>query len=69
MEVKILSMDLQQQKIGLSIKATQSAPVKADKKKEEVEEPLRESAVPKSSEPLKGGTSRKSGGESVGLNW
>ena len=68
-EVKILSMDLQQQKIGLSIKATQSAPVKADKKKEEVEEPLRESAVPKSSEPLKGGTSRKSGGESVGLNW
>ena len=69
-EVKILSMDLDQQKIGLSIKATQAKPIKAaDRKKEETEEPLREVAVKKSDEPLKGGTSRKSGGESVGLNW
>lgn len=69
-QVKILSMDLEKQKIGLSIKATQTKPVKAsDKKKEEVDEPLREAAIKKSDEPLKGGTNRKSGGESVGLNW
>lgn len=68
--VKILSIDTEKQKLGLSIKATQTAPVKADKaKKEQVEEPLREMAVPESDEPLLGGTGRKSGGEDIGLNW
>ena len=69
-QVKILSMDLEKQKIGLSIKATQTKPIKAaDRKKEETEEPLREAAIKKSDAPLKGGTNRKSGGESIGLNW
>ena len=69
-EVKILSMDTDKQKLGLSIKATMAAPVKAEKKTDEdVDEPIRESAVPKSNEPLKGGTDRKSGGEEIGLNW
>ena len=69
-EVKILSLDTDKQKIGLSIKATMAAPVKAEKKTDaDVDEPIRESAVPKSDEPLKGGTDRKSGGEDIGLNW
>lgn len=68
--VKILSIDTEKQKLGLSIKATQTAPVKADKvKKEEVDEPIRDMAVPESNEPLKGGTGRKTGGEDIGLNW
>ena len=70
-EVKILSMDTEKQKLGLSIKATQAAPEIVKKPVEEdVDEPVRELAVKKSDDaPLKGGTDRKSGGESVGLNW
>ena len=68
--VKVLSVDRHAQKIGLSLKATQAKPVKAsDKKTEEKEEPLRESAVKKRDEPLKGGRDRGSGGEQFGLNW
>lgn len=69
-EVKILSIDTDKQKLGLSIKATMAAPVKAEKKTEvDADEPIRESAVPQSDAPLKGGTDRKSGGEEIGLNW
>ena len=70
-EVKILSIDTDKQKLGLSIKATQAAPVKAVKSKdaEDQDAPIRESAVPQSNAPLKGGTDRKSGGEGIGLNW
>ncbi len=70
-EVKIISVDSEAQKIGLSLKALQAKPEKADsaKKDEPVDEPLRESAVKKTDEPLKGGTQGKTGGESFGLNW
>ena len=70
-EVKILSLDTEKQKLGLSIKANLAAPEVAKKPVEqEQDEPLRELAVKKDSDlPLKGGTDRKSGGESVGLNW
>lgn len=71
-DVKILSIDSDKQKLGLSIKATQAAPelVKGPAADQEVDEPVRELAVKKADdEPLKGGTDRKSGGESVGLNW
>ena len=71
-EVKILSVDKDQQKISLSRKACLTAPApKAGDKKEEAPEdlPPRELAVKASGEPLKGGTNRKSGGESVGLKW
>ncbi len=70
--VKILSIDPESQKMGLSIKATQQAPVKKAAKKagaEEEDVPLRPLAVPKRDEPLQGGLGRKSGGEDVGLNW
>jgi ribosomal protein S1 len=73
-EVKIQSIDTEAQKISLSHKAClappapkQSASGKA--KGPEVEEPARELAVPSRSEPLKGGTDRKSGGEDIGLKW
>ena len=70
-EVKILSLDPEKQKLGLSIKANMAAP-ESNKKptKADVDEPLRDLAIKKSNDdPLKGGTDRKSGGESVGLNW
>lgn len=72
-EVKILSVDKDNHKISLSRKAclTAPAPKAGDKKKDDVPDdlPPRELAVKSSGEPLKGGTNRKSGGESVGLKW
>ena len=69
--VKILSVDPQAQKIGLSLKATQAKPEKKENAKVEAEanEPIRESAVKKRDEPLKGGRDRSSGGEQFGLKW
>ncbi len=69
--VKILSVDPQAQKIGLSLKATQAKPEKKENTKDEAEanEPIRESAVKKRDEPLKGGRDRSSGGEQFGLKW
>jgi small subunit ribosomal protein S1 len=72
-DVKVLSFDRETQKIGLSIKAAQQPPADAsDKSKadEEVAEPPREPAVKAThTGPLKGGTSRDSGGERFGLRW
>ena len=71
-EVKVLAVDKDQHKISLSRKACLAAPApKAGDKKDEVPEdlPPRELAIKASGEPLKGGTNRKSGGESVGLKW
>lgn len=68
-QVKVLSVDPQAQKIGLSLKATQARPEKPDARQEEKDEPIREAAVKKRSEPLKGGRDRGSGGEQFGLNW
>ena len=68
-EVKVLSLDRDAQKLGLSLKATQKAPEKKQSEKpEEIDEPLRELAIKKQdNSPLKGGTGRKSGGEDIGL--
>ena len=70
-DVKILSLDTDKQKISLSHKATLAAPApKADGKKNEPEIPEgRDLAVPATGEPLKGGTNNQSGGEQFGLNW
>jgi small subunit ribosomal protein S1 len=68
-EVKVLSVDPAAQKMSLSLKATLPAPEKkVDKKEEEVIETTRPLAVPKSNQPLRGGTSRRSDGGSFGLN-
>ncbi|MEO8493912.1 MAG: S1 RNA-binding domain-containing protein [Planctomycetota bacterium] len=66
-EVKILSIDKQAQRIALSLKATLPEPEVA--KVEEVDEPPGELVVAKRKGPLKGGFDRPTGGEGVGLNW
>ncbi|MEL7496141.1 MAG: S1 RNA-binding domain-containing protein [Planctomycetota bacterium] len=70
LDVKILSIDTNAQKISLSHKATLAAPLKKESSKpEEPETPARDLAVPERKKPLKGGTDRQSGGESIGLKW
>ncbi len=69
-EVKILSVDPENQRMSLSIKAVQAAPVtKSDKAAEQEEEPLREKVTKATGAPLKGGTNRRSGGDQFGLTW
>jgi small subunit ribosomal protein S1 len=71
-ECKVLSVDPEAQRIGLSLRATLEKPVKegaAPKEEPEVEEPPRELAVPKRRGPLKGGAGKATGGEQFGLKW
>jgi len=71
-EVKVQSIDPDSQRIGLSLKAAQAAPVSKAKETaaEEVEEPQREPSVkPQHAGPLRGGTGGDSGGEKFGLRW
>jgi small subunit ribosomal protein S1 len=71
-ECKVLSVDAEAQRIGLSLKATIAKAVKeSDKAKDqpEVEEPPRELAVAKRKGPLKGGAGKSTGGEQFGLKW
>ncbi len=70
-EVKILSVDPDKQRISLSLKQLQEAPAakEADKTPQEEDEPLRELAVKRRKKPLKGGTDRASGGDQFGLKW
>ncbi len=68
-DVIVMSVDEEKQRIGLSIKAAQAKPVK-EQKKEESEEPEAPPPVlqqPKT--PLKGGVGRGSGGDQFGLKW
>ncbi|HEY2839766.1 MAG TPA: S1 RNA-binding domain-containing protein [Pirellulales bacterium] len=70
-EVKVLSVDTDQQRIGLSMKALAARPVSAKEKKakEEEEEAPLPPIVSKRTEPLKGGIGRGSGGDKFGLKW
>ncbi len=71
-DVKVLSFDRDSQKIALSMKAAQGAPVDAGSGSSEPEpdEPPREPAVKAThSGPLKGGNNRDAGGERFGLRW
>lgn len=69
-EVKVLSVDTDQQRIGLSMKALAARPIPKEKQaKEEVEEPPLPPFVSKRKEPLKGGIGRGSGGDQFGLKW
>ncbi|QDV23792.1 S1 RNA-binding domain-containing protein [Aureliella helgolandensis] len=71
LEVKVLSVDSDQQRISLSLKAAQAAPAPAENSAaaEAVEEPPAKPVLPKHEGPLKGGTARPSGGEQFGLKW
>lgn len=71
-EVKILSVDRETQRIGLSLRATQAKPESAKSNTavaEEVDEPKRASAVRKFEGTLKGGTGTNNGGELFGLKF
>jgi small subunit ribosomal protein S1 len=73
-DVKILSVDTDQQRISLSLKAAQAAP-EATKPQDSaetepaVEEPRPQPVLPKHRGPLKGGTGNSSSGEQFGLKW
>lgn len=68
--VKILSMDLDAQRLSLSLKATQAAP---GSDKEEAEETEAEATparkIPVSNKPLQGGLTSRSEGDKFGLKW
>ena len=72
-EVKVLSVDAEKQRISLSLKALMDRPVKAGKEQvadEDMPLPADAPKAPrKSNQPLKGGIGGPSGGEKFGLNW
>jgi len=70
-EVKVLSVDPESQRISLSLKDAHPIPTleSMEAAEQEPDEPLRKPVVPPSGKPLKGGTTRESGGEKFGLNW
>jgi small subunit ribosomal protein S1 len=72
-EVKVLSVDAEKQRISLSLKALMSAPTKPGQQKvadEDLPPPPDAPKPPKKKAThLKGGTGGPSGGEKFGLNW
>ncbi len=70
-EAKVLSVDPDAQRMGLSMKALEGkleSPQPADEPEPE-EEAAPSKTQPKRTQPLKGGLGKSSGGEGVGLNW
>ena len=72
-EVKVLSVDQEKQRISLSLKALTDRPVKPGQERKEDEDmplpPGAPKAPPKAAGQLKGGKGGPSGGEKFGLNW
>lgn len=70
-EVKVLTVDRENQKIGLSLKAAQAPPPKTEAAEAaaQAEEPVRKPAIKKPPGPLKGGFDRGGDAGKVGLNW
>jgi small subunit ribosomal protein S1 len=69
-EVKVLEVDAEKQRMSLSLKALiQKAEETKKKAAEDEEDVLPESRLPKHEGPLKGGTGRASSGDSFGLKW
>lgn len=72
-DVKVLSVDAEKQRISLSLKALQAKPVKPGEEKKDDEDIALPADAPKApkktNKPLKGGTGGPSGGEKFGLNW
>ncbi|MFW6171494.1 MAG: 30S ribosomal protein S1, partial [Planctomycetota bacterium] len=70
--VKVLSVDTDAQRIGLSIKAVLPEPTEEPEGASEQEEAIkaqREKQATQRTEPLKGGVGRDSGGAQFGLKW
>ena len=72
-EVKVLSIDRDSQKMSLSIKAALAAPPTeggdVTEKATDDDTPAPEPYKSKRTSPLKGGTNKSTGGENFGLNW
>jgi small subunit ribosomal protein S1 len=70
-EVLVQSVDVNAQRIGLSLKALESRPEPVKKSEDELpeQEAAAPDAPPKKSKPLKGGIGASSGGEKFGLKW
>lgn len=70
-EAKVLSVDLEQRRIGLSMKAIQVRPEPARKAEPEAADEADQPAapLPKPKGPLKGGLGGRSGGGQFGLKW
>jgi ribosomal protein S1 len=70
-EVLVTNVDVENQRIGLSLKALETPPSSAKKEEPEDEpEPVAPSTMNKPrSTPLKGGVSKSSGGDKFGLKW
>jgi small subunit ribosomal protein S1 len=72
-EVKVLSVDVEKQRISLSLKALMAKPETAGEKKVEDEDMPLPADAPKPPrkkvQQLKGGIGRPTGGEKFGLNW
>ena len=70
-DVKVLSIDTDKQRIALSLKAAQAAPAteQSAQSAAEVDEPPPQPILPKHRGPLKGGTGGSKGGEQFGLKW
>ena len=68
-EVKVMSVDGEAQRIGLSLRALQAAPVRPGANKPDEYPESVPSNVPDFKGQLKGGTNKPSGGEKFGLNW
>lgn len=69
-DVKVLSIDRETQKIALSIKQAQHKPEETATVEEEADTPPAEPTVkPMHSGPLKGGNNQATGGERFGLRW
>lgn len=66
-EVKVLTIDKQSQRIALSLRQAKAQPTDASEELPEPEEPQRKPAVAKRQGPLKGGFDRPTGGEGIGL--
>jgi small subunit ribosomal protein S1 len=71
-DVKVLAVELDKQRVSLSLKAAQAAPEAAQESAENAtaeEEPPPPPVLPKHRGPLKGGTGGDRGGEQFGLKW
>jgi small subunit ribosomal protein S1 len=68
-EVKILSVDPDAQRMALSYKATLPPPESAKEEALDAQEGLRAPLVPRRNRPLRGGFDRPAGGDKFGLNW
>ena len=69
LELQLIAIDLESQRISLSLKALEQPPEKKKNSAEEPSSPSSKQTKNRDRENLKGGTDRASGGEQFGLKW